>query len=105
MAAVRESLTLLCSPVRPRASALTRLRFGGAWAPPADADPDALRASDAHLPGAGWIVGLAGCLSFAVVALLLRGNPWGPAVAAIASIVATLLMTGAQAESALFPCG
>ena len=102
MAAVRESLTLFARQFALALQLSTRLRFGGAWAPPADADPDALRASDAHLPGAGWIVGLAGCLSFAVVALLLRGNPWGPAVAAIASIVATLLMTGAQAESALF---
>jgi adenosylcobinamide-GDP ribazoletransferase len=37
-----------------------------------------------------------------VVALLLRDNPWGTAAAAVASIVATLMMTGAQGESALF---
>ena len=102
MAAVRESLNLFARQFGIALQQSTRLRFGGAWAAPADADPDALRASDAHLPGAGWIVGLAACLSFAVVALLLRGNPWGPAAAAIASLAATLLMTGAAAESALF---
>ena len=102
MAAVREALNLFARQFALALHHSTRLRFGGTWAPPADADPDALRASDAHLPGAGWIVGLAACLSFAVVALLLRGNPWGPAAAAIASVAATLLMTGARAESALF---
>lgn len=102
MPAVRESLNLFARQFAFALQHSTRLRFREPWAPPPDADPDVPRASDAHLPGAGWIVGLAACLSFAVVALLLRGNPWGPAAAAIASLAATLLMTGAQAESALF---
>jgi adenosylcobinamide-GDP ribazoletransferase len=102
MAALRDSLTLFARQFAFALQQSTRLRFGGAWAPPTDANSDVLRASDAHLPGAGWVVGLAACLSFAVVALLLRGNPWGPAAAAIISILVTLLMTGAQAESALF---
>jgi adenosylcobinamide-GDP ribazoletransferase len=47
------------------------------------------------------VVGLASCLSFALLALALRGNPWGPAVAAVGCIMATLFLTGAQPERAL----
>jgi adenosylcobinamide-GDP ribazoletransferase len=102
MAAVRDSLTLFARQFALALQQSTRLRFGGAGGTPTHSAREVLRASDAHLPGAGWIVGLAACLSFAVAALLLRGNPWGPAAAAIVSILVTLLMTGAQAESALF---
>jgi adenosylcobinamide-GDP ribazoletransferase len=55
-----------------------------------------------HLPGVGWIVGMAACLVFALVSVLLRGNPWGPAVAAVASTIATVLLTGALHERALY---
>jgi adenosylcobinamide-GDP ribazoletransferase len=79
----------------------TRLRLHGSLAPPAEPDADMLRASAVHLPGAGWVIGLAACLSFAIVALALRGNPWGPAVAAVASMMATLYFTRAQQERAL----
>jgi adenosylcobinamide-GDP ribazoletransferase len=102
MAALRDSLHVFARQFALALQQSTRLRFGNAWAAPIDVGADAEHASEAHLPGAGWIVGLVACLSFAVVALLLRGNPWGPPAAAIVSIAATLLMTGAQAESALF---
>jgi adenosylcobinamide-GDP ribazoletransferase len=103
MAALRDSLQLFARQFALALQQSTRLRFGSAWAAPIDpAGADGAHASEAHLPGAGWIIGLVACLSFAVVALLLRGNPWGPPAAAIVSIAATLLMTGAQAESALF---
>lgn len=55
-----------------------------------------------HLPGVGWLVGLAACLAFALVALPVRANPWGALVAAMACTVATALLTGAMHESALF---
>jgi adenosylcobinamide-GDP ribazoletransferase len=79
----------------------TRLRLGGSLAPPPDPDAALVRASDAHLPGVGWIVGLAACLSFALLALALRGNPWAPPVAAVGCIMVTLFLTRAQAERAL----
>jgi adenosylcobinamide-GDP ribazoletransferase len=78
----------------------TRLRLRGNLAPP-EADAQMLRASAVHLPGVGWLVGLAACLAFALVALALRGNPWAPAVAAVASTMATLYLTRAQHERAL----
>jgi adenosylcobinamide-GDP ribazoletransferase len=55
----------------------------------------------AHLPGVGWILGIAGCLTFAIVAILLRGNPYAPAVAAVVACVVAALLTGARNEVAL----
>jgi adenosylcobinamide-GDP ribazoletransferase len=80
----------------------TRVRLGGALAAPADADADTVRASAGHLPGTGWVIGLAAAVSFALVALALRGSPWSPAVAAVACLMATVTLTGARGESALF---
>ncbi|HVE54734.1 MAG TPA: hypothetical protein VNB23_15235, partial [Ramlibacter sp.] len=50
-------------------------------APPGD---DLLQSSAGHIPGAGWLVGLAACLVFALTSLVLRGNPWEPLAAAVA---------------------
>jgi adenosylcobinamide-GDP ribazoletransferase len=80
----------------------TRVRVGGALAPDPEPDADAIRASGAHLPGAGWVVGIAACLSFALTALALRGTPWNAAVAAVASTMVTVALTGGRHESALF---
>lgn len=80
----------------------TRVRLGGALAPEPEPDADAIRASGAHLPGAGWVIGIAACLAFAVTALALRGTPWNAAVAAVASTMATVALTGGRHESALF---
>jgi adenosylcobinamide-GDP ribazoletransferase len=80
----------------------TRVRVVGALAPDPEPDDDAIRASGAHLPGAGWVVGGAACLAFALVALALRGSPWNAAVAAVASTMATVALTGGRHESALF---
>ena len=102
MAALRDNLNLFARQFSLALHHSTRVRLGGSLAPPVDADAEALRASDAHLPGAGWVVGLAACLSFALAAVLLRGSPWGPAVAAVACILATVLVTGGRYESALF---
>ena len=56
----------------------------------------------AQVPGVGWLVGMVACLVFALVSLLLRGNPWSPAVAAVFSTLATVMLTGALHEGALF---
>jgi adenosylcobinamide-GDP ribazoletransferase len=55
-----------------------------------------------HLPGVGWIVGMAAALVFALASLALRGNGWGPAVAAVGCTLASILLTGALHEGALF---
>ena len=94
MAVLREHLNLFTLALH-RA---TVLRIGAA----PQADDEALRASDAHLPGAGWVVGMAACLAFALVALLLRASPFGAAVAAVGAMLATAALTGATAETGLF---
>lgn len=78
----------------------TRVRVGAPATDPADAE--AVRASAAHLPGAGWVVGLAACLVFALVALPLRGSAYSPLAAAVAALMATALLTGARSERGLF---
>lgn len=70
-----------------------------AEAPPA---PELVDASAGHVPGVGWLVGIAACLVFALASLLLRGNPWDALAAAVLSTIATVLLTGALNESALF---
>lgn len=79
----------------------TRVRPAGE-APPAPPDADLLQESAGHVPGAGWLVGLAACLVFALSSILLRGNPWDDLVAGVACIMATALLTGALNEGGLF---
>ena len=74
----------------------TRLRL-----PATDDGDDEPGASDAHLPGAGWVLGLAAAFSFALVALALRGSPWQGAAAAVLATMAVAALTGARPESAL----
>jgi adenosylcobinamide-GDP ribazoletransferase len=102
VAALRDTLNLFARQFSLALSQSTRVRLGGALAPPSNADAAAVRASDAHLPGAGWVVGIAACVSFALIALALRGSIWGPGVAAVVSTMVTVAMTGARYESALF---
>ncbi len=99
---MRDTLNLFARQFSLALHNATRVRLGGPLAPPEDADPDALRASDAHLPGTGWIVGIAACLVFALVGLLLRASPWGAAAAAVVSTMLTVVITGARHESAAF---
>jgi len=66
------------------------------------ADAGLALGSDRHLPGAGAVVGLLAAFVFALFGLLLRGNPAGPAVAAVASLFAVLVLTAAVQESAVF---
>lgn len=100
MAPLRDTLNLFARQFTLALHNSTRMRLGGSHAPGTDTDPDALRASDAHLPGTGWVVGIAACLCFALVGLLLRASPWGAAAAGVVSTVLTVMMTGARHESA-----
>ena len=93
MTALREHLNLFALALQ-RA---TVLRIGAA-----PEDEEAVRASDAHLPGAGWVVGMAACLLFALAGLALRSSPWGAAVAAVAAMTGTAALTRGRAEAGLF---
>lgn len=106
MPSLRDNLNLFARQFALALQRATRLPAGGAFAP-ADtpdgpSDADLVRTSARHLPGAGAVVGLLSAFVFAVVALLLRDNPAGPAVAAVASLLAVLLLTGGTQEAALF---
>lgn len=80
----------------------TRMRAGEAWSAEAEPVPEPELATTAHLPGVGWLVGIAACLVFAVFSLALGGTAWAPLVAAIACTAATATLTGARNESALY---
>jgi len=60
-----------------------------------------LRASAAHFPGVGWLVGMAACVTFTAVHLALPGAVHAPLVAAVASTLATVWLTGAFHEDGL----
>lgn len=102
MTPLRDTLNLFARRFVLALQTSTRVRATGALAPPPVPEADLLRASTAHVPGAGWLVGIAAFLVFALVSLALRGNPWGPAVAAVACTIATVILTGALYERALF---
>lgn len=102
MTPLRETLNLFARRFVLALQTSTRVRATGPLAPPAAPEADLLQASTAHVPGAGWLVGIAAFLVFALVSLALRGNPWGPAAAAVACTMATVLLTGALYERALF---
>lgn len=78
----------------------TRLPVAGAVAR-AGAGPELAAGSAPHLPGVGLLVGAAACVCFALVALLLPYSPATPLAAALLSVVATVLLTGAAHEQGL----
>lgn len=102
MNALRDSFALFQRDFGLALRRYTRLPAGGVPDAGSGATAPPLHALLLHLPGVGWLVGLAACLVFAVVALLLGGNPWSAFVAAVASTVATVLLTGALHETALY---
>jgi adenosylcobinamide-GDP ribazoletransferase len=63
--------------------------------------PGQLRASAAHFPGVGWLVGMAACVAFAVVSVLLPDTPLSPLAAAVGCTIASVLVTGAFHEDGL----
>jgi adenosylcobinamide-GDP ribazoletransferase len=78
----------------------TRVPVTGALAAWVGYSPQMLRASAAHLPGIGWLVGGMAALVFTGVAMGLSGVA-GALVAAVLSTVVTVMMTGAFHEDGL----
>jgi adenosylcobinamide-GDP ribazoletransferase len=79
----------------------TRLPVTGGLARWVGFSPDMLRASAAHFPGVGWLVGLAACVAFAAVSWALPATPLTPLAAAVASTIGTVWLTGAFHEDGL----
>lgn len=98
MAELRASLDLFARNFALAVQRATVLRS----ATPAADNPEALRASDAHLPGAGWLVGIAACLAFALMGVVLRGSPFNNLVAAVAATGLAAALTRGRGETALF---
>ena len=63
--------------------------------------PEMQRASAAHLPGVGWLVGLWAALLVALTHWLLVYTPWTPLLMAVISTVGTLWLTGGFHEDGL----
>jgi len=79
----------------------TRIPVTGRLADWVGFSPAMLRASAAHFPGVGWIVGALTAAVFWGLMLLLPPVPAAPWVAAIASTVFGVLLTGAFHEDGL----
>ena len=79
----------------------TRIPVTGRLAAWVGYSPDMLRASAAHLPGVGWLVGLLAALGFALMRMLLPDVPGAALVAALASTALTVMLTGALHEDGL----
>lgn len=79
----------------------TRIPVTGRLAAWVGYSPDMLRASAAHLPGVGVVVGAVAAAVFALLQLLLPDTPFTPLVAAVFSTLATVLLTGGFHEDGL----
>ncbi len=79
----------------------TRIPVTGRLAQWVGYSPELLRASTAHFPGVGWLVGLAGALVFVLMRSLLPDVPGAVLVAAALSTLATVGLTGALHEDGL----
>ncbi|GAA4419369.1 adenosylcobinamide-GDP ribazoletransferase [Acidovorax lacteus] len=79
----------------------TRVPVTGRLAAWVGYSPAMLRASAAHFPGIGWLVGLWAMAVYAATWALLQPLPFAPLVAAVACTVATVLMTGGFHEDGL----
>jgi adenosylcobinamide-GDP ribazoletransferase len=79
----------------------TRLPVTGPLAEWVGFSPEMLRASAAHFPGVGWIVGLAACAVFALASIALPDGAATPLAAAVLCTIATVLLTGAFHEDGL----
>jgi adenosylcobinamide-GDP ribazoletransferase len=79
----------------------TRIPVTGALADWVGYNPAMLRASAAHFPGIGWLVGGVAALVYALLIALLPLSLFTPLVAAALSTVATVLLTGAFHEDGL----
>ena len=79
----------------------TRIPITGRLADWVGYSPAMLRASAAHFPGIGWLAALLAVGVYAGLHAALAPNPLAPAVAAVFSTVATVLMTGGFHEDGL----
>jgi adenosylcobinamide-GDP ribazoletransferase len=79
----------------------TRIPITGALAEWVGFSPAMLRASAAHFPGVGVLVGLVAAATYALLAALLPDTTFAPLVAAVLSTVATALLTGGFHEDGL----
>lgn len=79
----------------------TRVPVAGALGQWVGFSPDMLRASAGHFPGVGWLVGIVGCVAFALLGLGLPDSDYTPLAAAIGSTIATVLLTGGSHEKGL----
>jgi adenosylcobinamide-GDP ribazoletransferase len=79
----------------------TRLPVTGALADWVGFSPAMLRASAAHFPGVGWLVGIAACAAFAATWMLMPQAAFTPLAAAALATACTVWMTGAFHEDGL----
>ena len=79
----------------------TRIPVTGRLAQWVGYSPAMLRASSAHFPGIGWLAAALAAGVYAALQLALAPNPLAPAVAAVFSTIATVLMTGGFHEDGL----
>jgi adenosylcobinamide-GDP ribazoletransferase len=79
----------------------TRIPVTGRLARWVGYSPRMLRASAAHFPGVGLLVGAWAALVYGALALGLPDTAWTPLVAAVLSTAATVLLTGAFHEDGL----
>ncbi|MDP3761722.1 MAG: adenosylcobinamide-GDP ribazoletransferase [Ramlibacter sp.] len=79
----------------------TRLPVTGTLAQWAGSGPETARASAAHYPGVGWLVGFVACAVFALLATALGDTPFAPLAAAVGCIAAALMLTGGAHETGL----
>ncbi len=79
----------------------TRIPVTGALAAWTGYSPAMLRASAAHFPGIGWLVGAVAAGVYSLLLALLPATDFAPLVAAVLSTVATVLLTGGFHEDGL----
>jgi adenosylcobinamide-GDP ribazoletransferase len=79
----------------------TRVPVTGRLADWVGYSPAMLRASAAHFPGIGLLVGLLGAGVAVGLLVLMPAGPFAPLVAAVLSTIATILFTGALHEDGL----
>lgn len=79
----------------------TRIPVTGALAAWTGYSPAMLRASAAHFPGIGWLVGALAAGVYSLLMALLPATDFAPLVAAVLSTVATVLLTGGFHEDGL----
>ena len=79
----------------------TRIPITGRLADWVGYSPELLRASAAHFPGIGVLVGAVAAAVFALLQAALPDTPFAPLVAAVLSTVATVLLTGGFHEDGL----